>query len=250
MPGLADASGDRITIHGFDLSEELIGRTSFAAMLHLLTIGTMPERSVESMIDAMLVTVAEHGLTPSAITARLTHHGAPDSLQGAVAAGLLGAGPALLGTAEQAARMVARLVRGSAPEDRERVVSESVASWLEEGVVIPGFGHPIHRDGDNRVAALRRLQVDQDLPDEHFLTAVLVGNVLSEAKGRTVPMNAAGAIGAIVSDMGLPPEFARGLSIVARSAGLLAHVMEEASHPIAPRIWEDTRSTSSREARP
>ncbi len=250
MPGLADASGDRITIHGFDLSEELIGGTGFAAMLYLLTIGTMPDRPVASMIDAMLVTLAEHGLTPSAIAARLTYRGAPDSLQGAVAAGLLGAGPALLGTTEQAAKMLARLVRDSTPETRERFVSESVAAWLRDGVVIPGFGHPIHRDGDNRVAALRRVQVDQDLPEEHFLTALLVEDALSEAKGRTVPMNAAGAIGAIVSDMGLPPRFARGLSIVARSAGLLAHVIEEAEHPIADRIWEDTRSRSSRKDRP
>ncbi|MDE0374917.1 MAG: citryl-CoA lyase [bacterium] len=250
MAGLADASGDRITIHGRDLAEELIGGTSFASMLYLLTIGEMPERSVESMIDAMLVTVAEHGLTPSAITARLTYRGAPDSLQGAVAAGLLGAGPALLGTAEQAAGMLVRLVSDSTAETREQVVSQSVAAWLKEGAVIPGFGHPIHRDGDARVAALRRVQTDQGLPEEHFLTAVLVESALSEAKGRAVPMNAAGAIGAIVSDMGLPPRFARGLSIVARSAGLLAHVMEEASHPIADRIWKDTRSGSSHAGRP
>ncbi len=250
MPGLADASGDRIDIHGFDLAEELIGGTSFAAMLHLLTVGKKPEPPVESMIDAMLVTLAEHGLTPSAITARLTYHGAPDSLQGAVAAGLLGAGPALLGTTEQAAEMLARLVRDSTPETREQLVSESVDAWLKEGVVIPGFGHPIHRDGDHRVAALRRVQVDQGLPEEHFLAAVLVGNVLSDAKGRTIPMNAAGAIGAIVADMGLPPRFARGLSIVARSAGLLAHIIEEAEHPLAPRIWEDTRSISSGESTP
>lgn len=250
MPGLSDASGDRITIHGFDLTEELIGGAGFAAMLYLLTIGTMPEPSSETMIDAMLVTIAEHGLTPSAITARLTYHGAPDSLQGAVAAGLLGAGPALLGTTEQAAEMLTRLVRNSTPETREQLVSESVDAWLRDGVVIPGFGHPIHRDGDNRVAALRRVQVDQDLPEEHFLTAVLVENALSDAKGRTVPMNAAGAIGAIVSDMGLPPRFARGLAIVARSAGLLAHIIEEAEHPIAHGIWEDARSRSSRESRP
>ncbi|MXY77848.1 MAG: citryl-CoA lyase [Acidimicrobiia bacterium] len=250
MAGLADASGDRITVHGLDLAEELIGSTSFASMLYLLTIGELPERSVESMIDAMLVTVAEHGLTPSAITARLTYRGAPDSLQGAVAAGLLGAGPALLGTAEQAAGMLARLVSDSTAETREQVVSQSVAAWLREGAVIPGFGHPIHRDGDARVAALRRVQTDQRLPEEHFLTAVLVESALSEAKGRTVPMNAAGAIGAIVSDMRLPPRFARGLSIVARSAGLLAHVMEEASHPIADRIWKDTRSRSSNPGQP
>jgi citrate synthase len=196
------------------------------------------------------VTLAEHGLTPSAITARLTHHGAPDSLQGAVAAGLLGAGPALLGTTEQAAAMLARLVRDSTLETREQFVSESVAAWLRDGVVIPGFGHPIHRDGDDRVAALRRVQVEQRLPEEHFLTAVLVESALSDAKGRTVPMNAAGAIGAIVSDLGLPPRFARGLSIVARAAGLLAHVTEEAEHPIAHRIWEYTRSRSLREGRP
>lgn len=250
MAGLADSSGDRITIHGIDLADELIGTTSFAAMLHLLTFGTMPERPVETMIDAILVTVAEHGLTPSAISARLTYRGAPDSIQGAVAAGLLGAGPALLGTTEQAAEMLAMLVRDSTPATRQGLVSERVAEWLSEGAAIPGFGHPIHREGDERVAALRRVQVGQELPEEHFLTAVLIEEALSEAKGRHVPLNAAGAIGAIVCDMGLPPRFARGVSIVARSAGLVAHIAEEEDHPIADQVWEDTRSRLTRGRRP
>lgn len=247
MAGLTDSSGDRITIHGLDLADELIGNTSFAGMLYLLTFGTMPDRPVETMINAMLVTLAEHGLTPSAISARLTYHGAPDSIQGAVAAGLLGAGSTLLGTTEQAAQMLSLLVSDSNPDSREQLVSERVAKWVEEGVVIPGFGHPIHRDGDERVAALRRVQVEQGLAEEHFLTAVLIGEALSEAKGRYMPLNAAGAIGAIVSDMALPPRFARSLSVVARSAGLVAHVAEEEDNPIADQIWEATRSGVFRE---
>jgi citrate synthase len=242
VAGLSESSGDRITIHGHDLATELIGNVSFAAMVHLLTFGTVPEPKVESMINAILVTLADHGLTPSAVAARLTYHGAPDSIQGAVAAGLLGAGPALLGTTEQAAVMLSHLVRDSTPETREQLVSERVSAWVEGGTPIPGFGHPIHRDGDDRVAALRRIQVAEGIPDEHYLTAVAVGEALGRIKGRRLPMNAAGAIGAIVCDMGLPPRFARGLSIVARSAGLVAHVAEEEDHPIAGEIWANVRS--------
>lgn len=242
MTGLADASGDRIRIHELDLADELIGNVSFTAMLHLLTFGSLPTSAVASMLDAILVTLAEHGLTPSAIAARLTFHGAPDSIQGAVASGLLGAGPALLGTTEQVAEMVGEIVSGSTPDTREAVVTEHVMSLLRAGAVIPGFGHPIHRSGDVRVEALRRVQLDLGIPDEHFLTARLVGEVLSEEKGRRLPMNAAGAIGAIVCDLGLPARFARGLSVVARSAGLVAHVAEEEAHPIAEQIWEHVRA--------
>lgn len=241
MTGLADSSGDRVRIHGLDLADELIGNVTFTEMLHLLTFGSLPTSAVASMLDAILVTLAEHGLTPSAIAARLTYHGAPDSIQGAVASGLLGAGPGLLGTTEQVAEMVGEIVRESTPETREAVVSERVTSLVRAGVAIPGFGHPIHRSGDMRVVALRRVQRELELPDDHFLTASLVGDVLSEEKGRQLPMNAAGAIGAIVCDLGLPPRFARGLSVVARSAGLVAHVAEEEAHPIAEKIWEHVR---------
>lgn len=242
MAGLADSSGDRITIHGLDLADELIGKIGFAEMLHLLAFGQRPTREVGTMLEAILVTLAEHGLTPSAMAARLTHHGAPDSLQGAVAAGLLGTGPALLGTTEQVAAMLEEIVSATTPESRREGVASRVTEWLEKGTVVPGFGHPIHRGGDRRVSALRDLQIELGLPDTHYLTAELVAEALGEAKGRSLPMNAAGAIGAIVADLGLPPVFARGLSLVARSAGLVAHVLEEQRQPIAGRLWESARA--------
>ena len=241
MAGLADSSGDRITIHGLDLADELIGKIGFAEMVYLLTSGRRPSSAVATMLDAILVTLSEHGLTPSAIAARLTHHGAPDSLQGAVAAGLLGTGPAILGTTEQVAEMLHEIVLNTTEATRPGVVTARVEEWVADGKVIPGFGHPIHRGGDQRVIALRNLQLELGLPDAHYTTAEMIGNALGAAKGRQLPMNAAGAIGAIVADMDLPPVFARGLSLVARSAGLVAHVLEESRHPIASQLWESAR---------
>ena len=237
MAGLGDGSGDRITIRGYDLADELIGKLTFAEMLHLLAFGSKPEPAIAIMLDAILVTLADHGLTPSAIAARLTIHGAPESQQGAVAAGLLGAGSALLGTTEQVAEMLSGIVTSSTKADRKTYVESRVTSWLAAGTTIPGFGHPIHRGGDRRVDALRAIQLEHQLPDEHFQTAQLLGSALSKAKGRSIPMNAAGAIGAIVSDCGLPPSFARSLSLVARSAGLVAHLIDEARHPLADHVW-------------
>jgi citrate synthase len=191
------------------------------------------------MINAMLVTVAEHGLTPSAATTRLTLLGSPESPQGAVAAGLLGAGSAFLGTPQQSAELFGSIQAQPDPESAARsVVKES----LEAGEPLPGFGHPIHRMGDPRTEALAELQRELGIDDTHMKLAHQISSLLSQEKGKTVPLNAAGAIGAIVCDLGYPAIMGRAIAIVARSAGLVAHVIDETNEPIAAHIWTVLRT--------
>src|SRR3954452_7005775 len=105
--GTADAAS--ITVRGHDLCEALIGRIDFGAMVHLELRGTLPSRAEADMHNAILVTLTEHGLTPTALATRLAVAGAPESLQGAVAAGVLGVGDVFLGAMEECARLLASL---------------------------------------------------------------------------------------------------------------------------------------------
>ena len=238
VPSLRAASGDLPSIRGLDLCDELIGRQGFVAVLHLDIMGSLPDAPTVRMLDAALVTLIEHGLTPSAVAARLTALGAPGQLQAAVASGLLGAGDRYLGAIEQAALVLgAAADLGDAPaEAARRIVEQEGAA----GRRIPGFGHPIHRDVDRRAVVLADLQRSLGLPTRHLEVAEGIAAVLA-ADGRGLPLNAAGAIGAAIMDLGLPPVLGRGLALIARSAGLVAHVLEEAHDPVGPELWRIAR---------
>lgn len=237
-PSLRAASGDRPSVRGFDLCRDLIGRHGFVAVMHLDIMGVLPDDASARMLDAALVTLIEHGLTPSAIAARMTALGAPDQLQVAVASGLLGAGDRYLGSIEQ----VALLLRDgrALADDPTAAATAIVDRELAERRRVPGFGHPIHRGTDERAAVLAELQRRLGLPTAHLDLAEAIAVALS-ARGRPLPMNAAAAIGAAVVDMGLPPAFGRALALIARSAGLVAHVFEEAYDPIGPGLWAAAR---------
>lgn len=236
MGGLLEASGDQITIRGYDLVEEVIGQRSFVEVFYLCICARFPSLEERQMIDAMLVAMVEHGLTPSAIAARLTYLGAPESLQGAVASGLLGAGARYLGTSEEVARLLYRWFNPAC--DATATARDLVVAEASQGRKIPGFGHPIHRREDPRVVALLNLQRQLGLPRAYSAFMREVESALRAHTGRHLPMNAAGAVGAIICDLGLPPEFGRGLALLARCAGLLGHVFEERDQPIGEKIWE------------
>lgn len=237
---LGKASGDHIVIRGHDLVDDLIGKHSFVDVFYLASLGRMPNGAESAMVEALLVTLVEHGLTPSAISARLTHLGSPESLQGAIAAGLLGAGSRFLGTPEDTARLLTTALEAAGGDIAEAATAIEAES-AETGVILPGFGHPIHRDGDPRVVALERTQRSLGIDDTYVRLLRQIETQLQKRKGRLVPLNAAGAIGGIICDLGMPPQMGRAISLVARSAGLVGHVLEEIADPIADRIWATVR---------
>jgi citrate synthase len=232
---------DAISVRGKNLATEIIGKFDFIDMLCWLSWARLPEAREKSMINMLLVASADHGLTPSAVSARLTWLGAPESLQGAVAAGLLGAGSHFLGTVQNAAEFLQRGGAQLADDADDSAVLVCARTLVQEARSehrsVPGVGHPIHVHGDPRVATLRSESERHGYFGKHWKLALTVSDVLDRDYGRKLPLNAAGATGAVLADMGLDPLFGRGLALIGRAAGLVAHVMEERDHPAGPDIW-------------
>lgn len=233
---IATSTPDEIVVRGKSLTRELMGRVDFTTMICFHLRGTMPSPGEVAIVDAVLVALMEHGLTPSSITARLIYSSSPEAMQGAVSAGLLGAGSQFLGSTEDAARILqAGIASGEpAPAFAERVVREHVAA----GRAVPGFGHHIHRPDDPRAPRLLAIAEEHGVAGPHAELLRVLSAELDRAKGRHVTVNATGAVAAVLSDVGYPWHVLRGFSLIARAAGLVGHVLEEAETPTGRALWD------------
>jgi citrate synthase len=242
---IGHSSADRITVAGRDVADELMGRVSFTDLAFMLVARRAPTAGEARVFDAVLVSLADHGLTPTVLAARLTYTGAPESLQGAVAAGLLGAGSVFLGPTADTARFLHELVTaerlddGAGGEAWRAVAERAVRSRLDAGGRVPGLGHPVHKDVDPRVPRLYELAAETGVlgPHMRLLEAVRAAN--EAISGRRLPINGAGAAGAALADMGLPAEAARGFALLARTAGLIGHLAEEAERPLGMPLYRE-----------
>jgi citrate synthase len=225
---------DRIEVRGRDLARDLIGRVSFTEYFHLLLTGEAPTEEQRFFLDALLVAIAEHGLMPSNLAARMTLAADPDSLQGAVAAGILGCGPVLLGTAEPCARLLEEAQRevasGRAPE---AVALDIARAARAAGARLPGFGHPVHRPVDPRAIRILELADERSVSGAHVRLARRLHEAVGEVFTAPLPMNVSLPIAAVLLDLGFPTHVVKAVPILARTASLLAHLAEEGEHPIA-----------------
>jgi citrate synthase len=246
LPPISSTEGDEIIVRGRRLAGDLLGQVSFTEMFLLDMDGTPPDAHRVRMVDAVLVALMEHGITPSTLAARLVLDGAPEATQGAVAAGLLAVGSRFLGTVEQAAEVLQRIVAttGCSREDAAR---QEVQRLLQSGARIPGLGHNLHSSSDPRVEVLIRIAGEEGLRGAHVDALSTMQDVATGESGRELIVNAAGAIGAILSDMGYPPATMRGFALVARAAGLVAHVVDEQARPIAREVWVNAHDRQPRE---
>lgn len=224
---------DRIEVRGRDLCVDLMGQVSFAEYYAFLVTGQIPNADQSFFLDLLLVTIAEHGLVPSVQASRMTYRAAPDALQGAVAAGVLGCGSVILGTASACARalIAARdhVDAGLSPAEAARSVLEAIH---DRGEPAPGFGHPLHRSEDPRATRIFELAEERGVADIHIDLARLMAALVPSLWGRSLSINASMAIAAGLLDVGLPMAFVEGVPILARTAGLLAHLAEEQTKPI------------------
>ena len=219
---IAQAYPDRVEVRGRDLTGELIGRLTFTEYFHLLLTGREPTDDERFFLDVLLVAIAEHGLMPSNVAARMTLAADPDSLQGAVAAGILGAGSTVLGTSEACARLLAY---GRAPKE--------VASAIHDaGERVPGFGHPVHTPVDPRAERILELADEHDVSGSHVAFARALRDAVAEEWGRPLVMNVAMPIAAVWLDLGYPASTVKAVPILSRTASLLAHLAEEREAPI------------------
>lgn len=229
---LSTSNADTIVVRGKDLCGELIGHVSFTDYIWFLLTGLQPEPAQRRVLDATLVAIAEHGLVPSVQAARMTYAAAPEALQGAVAAGLLGCGSVILGAAESAGRMLDDVVRRSEGGDLAAAATAAVTELRAARRPVPGYGHPLHKGEDPRASRLFAVATEAGLPDTHRRAAKHVEAVLPALTGKTLVMNVSAAIPAVLLDAGFPVGALKGVPILARTASLVAHLLEEQTKPI------------------
>ena len=240
---IGGSTRDEITVAGRDLPGEIMGRLTLTELAYLLVTRREPTPQQCRLLDAVLVSLADHGLTPSALAARLTYTGAPEAIQGAVAAGLLGAGSVFLGPAGDTAQFLFDALRASAaPADADDrtlrgIAERAVDARRAAGVRVPGLGHPVHKDVDPRTPRLYAIAREEGLLGPNLRLLEHVAAVNEERSGKHLPVNGAGAGGAALVDLGLPPSSARGVVLIARTAGLVAHLVEEAEQPVGMPLW-------------
>ena len=244
--GMGSSTADRIVVRGHDLVEDLIGKVSLGDMAFLELKGRLPSRQESMVFNALAVTLVEHGMTPSAIAARLTYFGAPESLQGAVAAGLLGIGDRFGGSVEDAARILQEALAGPGGGSNPAALArEIVAAHKEKKQPIAGLGHPIHKPIDPRTPKLFAIAAENGFSGRFVQLMQAISAEASQSYGRELPVNATGAIGAIASELDIPWRVTRGLAVMARAIGLVAHIQEELEEPLAAEIWSRIDEESS-----
>jgi citrate synthase len=237
--GTADSAS--ITVLGQNLAEDLMGKVGFGELAFWLVAQRRPSLGELRLFETCLVALVDHGFTPSVLAARLTLTGAPEALQGAIAAGLLGGGSRFLGVTEDCGRFLAEAIAAypSGSDDWEAMARMAVQARHAAGKLIPGLGHPLHRAGDPRTPVILRIAEQQGLLGPHLQLFQAVGRVHTEIIGRTLPLNGAGAVGAALADIGFSPEIMRGFALLARTAGLLGHLAEELRQPLGDAIYHD-----------
>ena len=227
---ISQAHADRVEVRGRDLTGDVMGRLSFTEYFHLLLTGEEPTEEQRFFLDLLLVAIAEHGMMPTNVAARMTLAADPGSLQGAVAAGILGCGPVLLGTAEECAKLlVAARSRGGDPAEAGRAVAAEIHA---AGGRVPGFGHPVHRPLDPRAERILALADERGVAGPHVVLARCLRASVAEAWGKPLTMNVSVPMAAVMLDLGFPSSTVKAIPILARTAGLLAHLAEEQQRPI------------------
>lgn len=248
------SSPDSITLFGLDFPSEILGRLSFGDMAFLELAGRVPTENESRMFNAMLVTLVEHGLTPSSLVARLTILGAPESLQAAVAAGLCGLGSVFVGSIEGAAEMLyAAMLDGGEDADVDAIASRTVERYRSSGAIVPGIGHPFHKPIDPRTPRLFALARETGFDGPYLNLMTRIAETAERATGKSLPVNATGAIGALCCEMGFDVRICRGIGVMARAVGLVGHILEEGREPMAREIWLRTDAEATqhfREASP
>lgn len=219
---------DKIYIHGYDLTEDLIGQITLADMAFLGAKHRKPTKNESDMLNALLVSVSEHGFTPSSVSTRLTYLGAPESVQSAVAAGLLGAGTVYMGAMEYVAEMLQKAFEKYGEDEDIRIIAKKVIEErLEAGLQFPGFGHPMHKPEDPRTRKLFGIAEQLEFKGKNSDLILEIHRQFCEMKGKNITLNVAGAIGAIFSDMDFDYRHVKALAVASRAVGLVAHVVEE-----------------------
>src|SRR5262245_37503630 len=230
---MSQAYSDRVEVRGRDLTSELMGKLSFTEYFYLLLTGREATEEQRFFLDLLLVAIAEHGMMPTNVAARMTLAAEPRALQGAVAAGILGAGPVLLGTSEACAELLSeaqgRVRDGVEPEVAVRDVVGEVKA---KGERMPGFGHPVHKPTDPRAERIFELAEEHGVAGDHVKLAKMFGEAVNEGREKPLTLNISMPMAAVMLDLGFSADTVKAVPLLARTAGLLAHLAEERQNPV------------------
>nr|WP_022873380.1 citryl-CoA lyase [Nesterenkonia alba] len=240
---LGTSTEDEISLMGHSVPDDLMGQVGFAELAFWMTAGRRPDPGQLRTFEAVLVALADHGFTPTAIAARLTYLSAPESIQGAIASGLLGGGSRFLGVTEDTGQFLHQVLtehtgrEPSSEADFEELARTAITEARAAKRLVPGLGHPVHKKGDPRTPRLIAIAEDSGTRGAHLRLFEAMGRVSQEVLGKKLPLNGAGVCGAALADLGLPVDFLRGFALLARTAGLLGQIAEERRQPVAQKIY-------------
>lgn len=230
---IATSDEHSITVRGRDLCNDLIGKADFTDYFWLLVVGSEPTDKQRAITNACLVAIAEHGLVPSVQAARMTLAAAPEAWQGAMSAGLLGMGTVVAGSSETAGRYIAEVLAASKESgDVDKAARDSLLALKADRKKVPGLGHPQHAEGDPRANRLLDIADQLGVSGDYIGTLRTIARHAPEVMGRPLPINVSGAIPALMLDAGWPLEAMKGIPLLARAAGLVAHLFEESQRSI------------------
>lgn len=247
---IAWSTPERINVRGKDLPGEILGHMNLGDFAYFQLTGKAATPEQSRVFNAIVITLVEHGITPSAIAARMTYAGAPEALQAAVAAGLCGLGTVFVGSMEGACRMLYEaLPPGTRGADLPRIATDTVAAYRASKRTLPGLGHPLHKPIDPRTPRLFQIAADNGMSGDYVRLMQLIGAQAERAAGKSLPINATGAIGAICCEFGFPWKIVRGFGVMARAIGLVGHLLEESEHPISLEVWQRVEDEASAHAR-
>ena len=247
---IAWSDAEHISVWGHDLTRELIGRVNLGDMGFLEVCGRLPDARESRMFNALVVTLVEHGIVPSTLAARMTVAGAPEAMQAAVAAGLLGLGSVFVGSTEQVARLLYEALPPDAKDPPLREIAHRIVDEYRAAKrILPGLGHPIHKPVDPRTVRLFAIARSTGFSGHYVELVKLIAKRAEKLLQRPLPINATGAIGAIACEMGIPWQACRGLGVMARAVGLVGHALEEMRQPIAVEVWHRVEEEAGAELR-
>jgi citrate synthase len=240
--GLGTSDADNIYLLGQDLANDLMGKVGFGELAFWMATKKRPTPGQVRLFEAVLVSLADHGFTPTAIAARMTYYSAPDSIQGAIAAGLLGGGSRFLGVTEDTGKFLNQRVKdvdtsNFSEEDFKELAISIVTEENSAKRRIPGLGHPVHKNGDPRTPVMFQIAKAEGVYGPHLALYEAIGEVHESILGKKLPLNGAGVGGAALADLGLPIDLLRGFALLARTAGLVGHLAEEHENPIGPDVY-------------
>lgn len=242
---IAWATPKKVVIHGLDLCEDIVGKIDFGQMAFLQLFARLPDERELRMFNAMMVILVEHGITPSSLATRMTYAGAPEAVQAAVAAGLLGLGSVFVGSLDNAARLLQESMPDPKNADVDALAHTIVDEYRARREILPGIGHPFHKPVDPRAPALFKVAQETGFDGPYIRLMTAIGKEAECKLDRALPVNVTGAMAAVASEMGIQWRICRGLAVAARAVGLVGHILEEMRQPLATALYLRTEHEAS-----